>query len=1136
MGERTRGRHPATREVPPVAGGETPRPSEGMLPAMRRLRFASVALVLVTVACDGGGLPVGWFPTPVGAGPLIRWDLEAEPLPEIPLPNDIATWPDPSSPTGRRINASLIAPSGMERRLRERFDQLDGWGTFAPITVAFDAPIDTDELIRRQGRDRFSASDFARHAIYLVDLETGVPVPLDVNSDQYPRSVADPNAYYENDPRRGESNLLFETVEEDTNGNGRLDPGEDTDFDGVLDHPNTLDGRLNGTPNETVDRMAWFYERETDTLILRPILPLEEHHAYAVVLTDRLVGVDGRPVRSPFPFVHHVSQREELTSLPDIFADKPHIYGDLASRGWDGVAFAWTFTTQSVRGDLVAIREGLYGRGPFARLAEEFPAQMMLAPLRGGTRTERCDPGPRVYTVTPAELASALDGLPVDSFGVPVAQLSAVLETLERSVSHLAFGYFESPYFLGDPDHETVDDGFEMDRATGEARISRDLVPIFIVVPKETETHHAPFRTTFYAHGYGSLNLESIAFAGLVANHGVATVSIDAQGHGLPLGDDLRPLLEAVLASNCLAPLGRALGRDRARDLDGNGTADSAGLYFSAYMFHTRDTLRQSVVDWMQAIRIVRSFLGHPDYPDGRPWAPGEVELSRGAPILFDGDIDGDGTIDLAGDLDGDGVPDIGGWDEPYGQWGSSLGGILSMINAGVEPAITAGAPVSGGAGLFDVGLRTELSTARNPIWLRVMGPIISSSPSGGPTAETACEAGERSLHFVLPNLSDRVQTEVACLSADTLDEGDAVVITNLSNGEARCAGVAADGRFRVQIPTSINDRLTIVIYDGARDSIDYSDCSFPGGEAPILDVIDTWRSRNGVTPGSCAGCAAYLGQVYEQDSPLVAPAEGLGLRRQSPELRRLAGIGQIALEPADPINYARHVFLQPARAADVTPRTRSIMVMSVAGDETVPPSTGNAFARAAGILAFLPPDAPDELADWRAPARFADAYGVETPDDVLIDHHVIEGLSRLERHPVEGAPQFLFDVDDLSDGQQFFAPNGRSQRAEADGGLRPGRLDPPLRWGRESRTAEEAGGDPWRTTGPFAGTSIVLNAMTIPTGQHVLLPVDPGKIFDESEYLLNVIGWYLASDGTELAWQELPDPFCLETSSCSRE
>ena len=41
----------------------------------------------------------------------VKFDFFHKPLPEIPLPNDIATTFDKDSPTKRRVNASMIAPS-----------------------------------------------------------------------------------------------------------------------------------------------------------------------------------------------------------------------------------------------------------------------------------------------------------------------------------------------------------------------------------------------------------------------------------------------------------------------------------------------------------------------------------------------------------------------------------------------------------------------------------------------------------------------------------------------------------------------------------------------------------------------------------------------------------------------------------------------------------------------------------------------------------------------------------------------------------------------------------------------------------------------------------------------------------------
>lgn len=1105
---------------------------------MRRLAWLFFPMLLV--ACETGGLPQG-FGSSSGTGPQVMWDLTVDGLPEIPLPNDFATWPDPTSPTGLRINASLIAPTEMEEELRAHFDALDGFGTYAPIAVRFDEALDTDELLRRQGRGRFGGDAWAEHAIYLVHLETGVPVPLDMNSGSIPGSVINPNAYYENDAHRGESNLLFETVEEDVNGNGVLDPGEDTDWDGVLDHPNTLDGQLTGEPFELYDRLLWFYERESDTLMIRPLLPLEEASEYAVVLTKRLVGVDGQPARSPFADAHHIVQAPRVASLPTIFSERPDLYGDLATEGWDGVAFAWTFTTQSVTGDLDALREGLYGRGPFARLEEEFPPNLTLAPLRGGNRCTEAQlmaGQDRLYRLTPLELKNALEAIGLEDLplaaGAGSGQIDAVLDSLVDNVEYLVIGYFDSPYLLGDPDDEQVDDVWHLDRQLGEAQVSRDRVPMVITIPKETAVYQQPFPVILYAHGLGSMNLESIAFSGLTARHGVATVSIDAQGHGLPLPGGIETLIGGLLADQCLVPFGKAIGIDRARDLNGDGNKDSAGLYFSAYMFHTRDALRQSALDWLQATRIVRSFMGHPDFPDGRPWEPGTVELSRGSPLEFDGDVDGDGEVDLAGDFDGDGVPDLGGWDNDYYQWGSSLGAIHSMIMLGIEPSIIAGAPVSGGGGLFDIGLRTELGTARNPVWLRVMGPLIVGSPSGGVGDDSGCVEGERSLRFEIPDLSDHRRLEFACVDASVLDAGDAVIVRNIGNGEVRCAGAGDDGRFRVSMPADRGNGMSIEIYEGGLMALDASDCTLAGDPAPS-HVVDEWGVTTGrPAPGRCRTCGNYQGQRWSLGEPLVTPVEGLGLARQSPDLRRLATLAQIALDPADPINYARRVFLDPVTASDARVHPRSVLVLNTAGDTVVPPAAGNAYARAAGILAFLPPDAPDDFADFRAPPSFVGRYpeAWATPNDVLIDRHVIEGISDLERHPVPGGARYIFDVDDMSEGLQRFDERGARQVAPDEEGAVPLRLDPPLRWTRNS-TPAVAGVDVFSATarGPISG---VLNGMIVPRGNHVVLPTDPTKSFDEGAYFINMIGWYLASGGRELLYQSDPaGHHCLATSDC---
>ena len=61
---------------------------------------ATLTLALCAAGCNPA-MPEGLAPTPAGSGPKVVFDFDARPLPEIPFPNDLATRPDPESPTGR---------------------------------------------------------------------------------------------------------------------------------------------------------------------------------------------------------------------------------------------------------------------------------------------------------------------------------------------------------------------------------------------------------------------------------------------------------------------------------------------------------------------------------------------------------------------------------------------------------------------------------------------------------------------------------------------------------------------------------------------------------------------------------------------------------------------------------------------------------------------------------------------------------------------------------------------------------------------------------------------------------------------------------------------------------------------------
>ena len=132
-------------------------------------------------------------------------------------------------------------------------------------------------------------------------------------------------------------------------------------------------------------------------------------------------------------------------------------------------------------------------------------------------------------------------------------------------------------------------------------------------------------------------------------------------------------------------------------DVNNDGLEDPGADMWTADLFHTRDMVRQSVLEYIQFVRILRSFDGKNKSKDGKPL----------------GDIDGDGTIDLAGPKTN------------IGMWRISLGGILAGVVAGAEPGLDAVSPNAGGAGLSDIGYRASQSGVPEMVILPMIGPLL---------------------------------------------------------------------------------------------------------------------------------------------------------------------------------------------------------------------------------------------------------------------------------------------------------------------------------------------------------------------------------------------------------------------------
>jgi hypothetical protein len=991
----------------------------------------SLALVSLFLAGCLAPAPEGLAFAEAGPGPKVKFDIFHTPLPEVPLPNDFATRYDGASPTRRRINASIdVAPTKWERATRAGLDGISGWGTLAPISVSFTAPLDVRDIVRRHR----AAVETADDAMYVIDVteespDLCQPQLLDLGQGHFP-AVLDRREYYPDEPHANDETLLFEQDEEDTNANGIMDPGEDTDMDGVLDHPNTLDGKPNRWEPMT------FYERETNTLLARPLYPMREKTTYAVVLTTRLKDVDGNPVRSPFDAINHASQTGRLEQLPRCLSQLGLSLAD--------VAFTWSFTTQSTTADYIALRDGLHGLGKFQYLGAQFPPDI----------TTLEDVRIRKARDTNTKILPGADFL---DFGQQLFSIyggsqtngtKKVFEDALKFVDFYASGNFASPQFFPRQDSEgnllpLYDQVWRVDPNTGVAYLRSEAVPFFMGVPKFRKGKPAP--VVVWVHGHSSSKLDSLLLMGPMARMGIATIGIDAVSHGVGLSDLEKLAVAELVKPYGLDPMAKAILQGRGVDWNNDGIVDSGADYYTAYVIHTRDVMRQTAIDEMQLVRVLRSFDGV------RRWKH---------------DVNRDGEDDIAGDFDGDGVVDIGGPDTPIYVAGASLGGIISSLVSGLEPEVDATLAVLPGGYLSEIGTRTDLGQVRDPLVLRMMSPLFLVHPD---------KNGEAGLFQMVHEASKGKELQLAKLPA-LLTPNHIVVARNTTTGEWRCGRVQPNGHLRVAVPSDKGDSIVLELYDHELTSQPREGCN-PGRSVPYKS-ISTLELE-----------VSFLGQTFEAGSPLIAFADGFGLRRSSPDLRRLFNLAQVGLEVADPANFAP--FYEGARTLTYgdgkTVATRSLMV-PMTGDPGVPIATATALLRAAGHLDY----------------KNIDPRYMKTQMQVLIDEGIVEGVERTGRFKDPNGKNVLMDPDSLM------------LVANADDGFNAPRLNPPMRLLRPSAA--------------LGGTVGTLFPMMDPEGAHSFPVPDPDRPgFDLGMMLINIFTTYIGNGG-----EALPLDACLENTTCS--
>ncbi len=850
----------------------------------------------------------GLHPTEVADatyGPTITFQPLAKPEPLVPFPNDLAMAV--SADGGLHVSIARDGPTKFERRFRHHLNEVAGFSAMSPISVAFEGPLDLATV--------------TDDSVFVVNVEPGSHrfgeiVPLDLGRGYFPHQ-AEPHGYFPFDPLAS--------------------------FDSFVAPPdNKIDTDGDGVP----DKWVYHYEVSSNTLDIRPILPLQAGARYAVVLTRDIQGYDAKgqrgQIRSPFDAVNHDAQTAALRlALPA-----------LAGRGVavEDIAFAWTFSTGDLARTFRALREGLYGRGQFAWLEKKFPPRIAhiyaldidfdgLADGMPGAH-----PAKKGFPYAPRDHDRTLQGPFMDGIFKLVKQFEPSVGGEFKYTSYAVFGDMTTVNLRATPQTDTTERNvWQVDLEQGTAIAEEERVPFMLTVPKTTEHHKPPFPVIVYAHATGTSRIEALLLADRFARAGIATFTIDAVGHGpvLPNARDqiggfftgdqdtvkglVRTLLGSFIYADVDANLPESLTLDQTFDkleqngflqqllVKGRGTDDNGDCtlndspgeaYYAPNPVRMRDSMRQTTLDYIVAVRMLRS-LGRaipPALDDPRSASEADVLAHM-----------------VEGDFDGDGVLDVGGPDVPYFMMGISLGGIHTALTAPLEPYIVAATPVVAGAGLADIFIRTKLHGVIEKLMWKASGPVIAACPA---IAEPKVDAkGLPIVRLSWNDDADRCQRETKasrkgkdgkCLQKPidapvpfgelAVREGATIRIVNDKTGAHKLGVAGPGGRFALALAGDIGDTYRVQVL---------------GTDGKILKEVKT-----------------------------ISPVEGNARERNTPEFRRLVQLNSNILESADAITAAERMFLQPLDGAPT-----NLLMMLAVGDRTVPFGAGLALSRAIGLF-----------------------------------------------------------------------------------------------------------------------------------------------------------------------------------------
>ena len=443
-------------------------------------------------------------------------------------------------------------------------------------------------------------------------------------------------------------------------------------FDGAID-PSTVTSqtvfilRIADTLNPSVfhqqtigiNQVVW--DPDTLTLFLQSDEHLDQHTSYLLVVTKGVHDADGDSIEVSDPFAHF---RHNLnfgqTKDPQLKAYRATLIKSLdddflasiaPGLSASDIAVASFFTTGSVTSTLENIRDQI----------KAAPAPLVSFSL--GSHGER--------TVFPtASVIGILFGKQITTAGplntVPVP--TPALQVFPGSVATIAFGKFTAQ------NYETSG-GYipDVPTRTGVPAVqsTQDLYFNLFLPAGTRPTNGWP--VVIFGHGFGdNKNNSPFAVASTLAHNGIATIAINAVGHGSGSSGTLTVIQGT--GATVLSAGGRGV------DQNGDGTINSSeGLFASGAQtdLTIRDGLQQTTADLMQVVRAIQ----------------GGVEVEAGGV-----------TLDA----------------QRIYYLGQSLGGDYGTVFLGIEPDVH--------AGVINVAGGTFLDAARlAPSFRPVLGQFLGS-------------------------------------------------------------------------------------------------------------------------------------------------------------------------------------------------------------------------------------------------------------------------------------------------------------------------------------------------------------------------------------------------------------------------